>query len=135
MGILSSLTALLFGTKEQRILMRPFQFSSPDQSENWQLGRDHYVTLLKEAGIDPRPLKNQIDTALEIHYSCQFSTGVNAPEIRNPVRKEKARLKPGDRDFIREEALKTFQSTGVYGLPSYGGHILTEQERREHGLP
>jgi hypothetical protein len=40
----------------------------------------------------------------------------------------------GSTAHMRAEALKTYQRTGVWGLNSYGGHILNEQERRNLGL-
>jgi|GEM_PF-5822427 len=40
----------------------------------------------------------------------------------------------GSTAHMRADALKTYQRTGVWGLNSYGGHILNDQERRNLGL-
>ncbi len=40
----------------------------------------------------------------------------------------------GSAAHMRADALKTYQRTGVWGLNSYGGHVLNEKERRNLGL-
>ncbi|MGD1885041.1 MAG: hypothetical protein ACFB11_22530 [Paracoccaceae bacterium] len=137
MNIIKALCILFFGSSEQRqigkILARRYHFSG-DQ-DDWLAGQKHYADVLENAGFDPASLANEIDAALRVSFDVQFQLGANAPELRAQQPVERPRLKPGDAGFIREEALRTFQSTGVYGLPSHGGHILTKEERKIHGLP
>ncbi|WP_299303608.1 hypothetical protein [uncultured Litoreibacter sp.] len=137
MNIIEALSTLFFGSSEQRqiarILSRRYHFSG-DQ-DDWLAGQKHYADALELAGFDPASLANEIDAALQVSFDAQFQLGANAPELRAQQPVEQHRLKPGDAGFIREEALRTFQATGVYGLPSYGGHILTKEERKIHGLP
>lgn len=40
----------------------------------------------------------------------------------------------GSASHMRADAIQTFNRTGVWGLNSYGGHILTDDERRNLGL-
>lgn len=137
MGLFEKIGSAILGTKEQRriasILAKRYKFSGPN--DDWTAGREHYAALLHSEGFAPSELARQIEAALQVSYDVQFHRGVHAPEIRERHAKPKPVLKPGDRDFIRQEALRTFQSTGVYGLPSYGGHILTAEERKVYGLP
>ena len=137
MGIFEKISSAILGTKEQRlianILANRYQFSGPN--DDWTAGREHYAASLRNEGFNSVELAGQIEAALQVSYDVQFQCGVHAPELREQRHKPKPILKPGDRDFIRQEALRTFQSTGVYGLPSYGGHILTAEERKVYGLP
>lgn len=137
MGLFDKIGSAILGTKEQRlianILAKRYQFSGPN--DDWTAGREHYATLLQNEGFAPAELAGQIEAALQVSYDVQFQCGVHAPGLREQHHKPKPVLKPGDRDFIRQEALRTFQSTGVFGLPSYGGHILTAEERKVYGLP
>jgi len=137
MNIIKALSTLFFGSCEQRqiarILSCRYEFSG-DQ-EDWSAGQAHYADALTNAGFDPALFAQEIDAALRVSFDVQFQLGANSPELRAQQQVEQPRLKPGDAGFIREEALRTFRATGVYGLPSYGGHILTKEERKIHGLP
>lgn len=137
MNITKAFITLFCGSFEQRqiarILSRRYAFSV-DQ-DDWLAGQKHYADALTNAGFDPALFVQEIDAALRVSFDVQFQLGANAPELRAQQPVEQHRLKPGDAGFIREEALRTFQATGVYGLPSFGGHILTKEERKIHGLP
>ena len=108
-----------------------YRFAGNDHQAELAEARDHYNARLIAQGLDPAHYKRKILAAVEDAYDWSFDLGRYAPK---PKPEGEPDLHPASPEYKRAEAIQTFHATGHYALPSYGGHILTKEERRQLGL-
>ena len=131
-------------TDEQRryrdIFLNDFTFDdSGSYEDQYDQAVEFYKALLRGEGFDPARSPLDIENAVKSSYNTQFrvydAVVQQYAQARALARAQQA-AKPvrGSDDHIRQEAQKTFEATGVYGLPNAGGYILTKAERARLGL-
>ena len=146
-GGLGTLILRLFGlTYRQRAeywvfksLGCKFWFTHPDFAVQAEDAREHYRGRLREMGLDPANYVKKIEEEVFWDYQDSFNSNCGGP-MADPVvvvpqaPAEPRAPAPGTMEHKRAEAVRTWHATGTYGLPSYGGHVLNRDERRELGL-
>ena len=115
-----------------RSIASRYRFRGEDPDAEMAAAWAHYDRRLVAEGLDPAHYEARIGEAIQDTYDWSFDLGRYAP--RTYEESEKPKPRPGSPEAMRHEAEQCFMMTGIYGLPSYGGHILTKEERRELGL-
>lgn len=113
-----------------------FYFAGYDLEAESAAAYEHYRGRLVAEGLDPERYADHVEFRVDAAYQRSFGLGVFDPATWRPARPAPQRREPTPGSFaaIRKEAKETFLVTGVYGLPSYGGHILTPEEERLYGV-
>jgi len=140
--------AYLGGAENARYLdalyKEPYVFEAEDTLlAEYDAAVDHVEARLRDVGFDPAESVQDVAGAVNTAHRNQF--GIFERERAEYLAERRAhaaaadayrRDEParGSADHIRREAQRTFMRTGVYGLPSYGGYILTNAERQQYGL-
>lgn len=146
-GGLGTLILRLFGlTARQRAEYRvfwgvgcKFWFTHPDFAVRAEDAREHYRERLRIMSLDPADYVGKIEEKVNKDYWDSFDPNCGGP-MADPVvvvpqqPAEPRTPAPGTMAHKRAEAVRTWHATGTYGLPSYGGHVLNRDERRELGL-
>ena len=116
-----------------RSIASRYRFRGEDPDAEMAAAWAHYDRRLVAEGLDPAHYEAPIGEAIQDTYDWSFDLGRYAPSApADPS--EKPKPHSGSPEAKRAEAKRCFMMTGIYGLPSYGGHILTKEERRELGL-
>lgn len=124
---------------EIRALNRPdalFRgFYGIDHDAELRAAYDHYDRRLLAEGLDPANYEPQIEWAVRMAYNRAIRIGAFAPASRSvPPIPEPAGPRSGSHEAIRDEARRVHDICGKYGLPSFGGHVLTPEEERLYGV-
>lgn len=110
-----------------------FSYAGHDIPAEAEWCREHYRDRLRAEGLDPALYRDRIEWRVQDDFRRTFGLGMYGFPAPAPPAPPPAPT-PGTPEHKRAEATATWEATGIYGLPSYGGHILTKEERRQLGI-
>ena len=112
-----------------------YRFAGHDVEAETAAACEHYRARLRAEGLDPARYEADIESKVQLDYQRSFGLGMYDEAVRFPARPAAPPAPArGTAAHKRAEARRTHRLHGVHGLPSYGGHILSADEKRELGI-